>query len=134
MFPFDIEEADEVDVVEDEVPLYREYEIDYATGQLTGRIVEGAEAVKVWIYLALNTDRYHYGQYSWDYGSELGSLVGKSSDPEYISMEAKRIVTECIEQNQHIAGVKEFRATVGDEKINISCIVETDYGEVGIDV
>ena len=38
----------------------KEYGIDFKTGQLTGEIVEGLEAVKVWIWLVLQTPRYRY--------------------------------------------------------------------------
>ena len=42
----------------------KEYEIDFNTGQLTGRIVEGKEAIAVWIWLVLQTSRYRYYIYS----------------------------------------------------------------------
>lgn len=132
MFPFDLDEDTEV-LEKEEVP-YREYEIDYRTGQLTGRIVEGLEALKVWIYLTLNTDRYCYQQYSWDYGSEINSLAGSSSDPEYISMNAKRMLSECLLQNPHISSIGDFDAEIEDGKIRIFFVAETDYGKVGMNV
>lgn len=132
MFPFELDEDTEM-VEKEEVP-YREYEIDFRTGQLTGRIVEGLEAVKVWIYLALNTDRYCFGQYSWDYGSEINSLAGSSADPEYISMNAKRMLSECLLQNPHISGIGDFEAEIEDGKISIFFVAETDYGKVGMNV
>lgn len=36
----------------------KEYGIDFATGQLTGKIVEGKEAIKVWIWNCLKTQRF----------------------------------------------------------------------------
>ena len=133
MFPFDLED-EEVEVTEKEEKIYKEYEIDYTTGQLTGRIVEGLEAVKVWIYLALSTDRYHFQQYSWDYGNELSNLIGTTTDQEYISMEAKRLVEECLYQNSHITEINDFVATIENDKLSMSFTVETDYGEVEISV
>ncbi len=132
MFPFDIEE--DVSVIEKEGAPYREYEMDYQTGQLTGRIVEGVEAVKVWIYFALNTDRYCFPQYSWDYGSELNHLVGGSLDPEYVCMNARRMTEECLMQNPHITGLKDFKADMEDERIRVFFVVETDFGEVEMNV
>ena len=43
----------------------REYGIDFETGQLTGEIVEGIEAVKVWIWCCVNS-RGHRGGQSMD--------------------------------------------------------------------
>ena len=47
--------------------LHKEYDFDFATGQLTGKTLEGKEALKVWIYKTLLTKRYIYFSYSWDY-------------------------------------------------------------------
>lgn len=133
MFPFDLED-EEVEVTENEEKPYKEYEIDYTTGQLTGRIVEGLEAVKAWIYLALNTDRYHFQQYTWDYGHELSTLIGTTTDAEYITMEAKRLVEECLYQNEHIMDITDFTATIENDKLSMKFTVETDYGEVEMSV
>ena len=133
MFPFDLED-EEVEVTENEEKIYKEYEIDYTTGQLTGRIVEGLEAVKVWIYLALSTDRYHFQQYSWDYGNELSTLIGTTTDQEYIGMEAKRLVEECLYRNKHITDISDFVATIENDKLSMKFTVETDYGEVEMSV
>ena len=42
----------------------KEYGIDFVTGQLTGKIVEGKEAIKVWIWNCLKTQRFRYPIYS----------------------------------------------------------------------
>ena len=67
MFPFEEELEDELQEEEEYYP--REYEIDFKTGKLTGRIVEGAKALAMWAFLALQVDRYTFYTYSWDYGS-----------------------------------------------------------------
>lgn len=133
MFPFDLEDED-IEVEEKEEELYKEYEIDWKTGQLTGRIVEGLEAVKVWIYLALQTDRYVFEQFTWDYGHELSTLIGSSNNQEYLQMEVKRMVEECLFINEHITGVSNLQCEINEEKITISFTAITDYGEVSINV
>ena len=133
MFPFDLEDED-IEVEEKEEEIYKEYEIDWETGQLTGRIVEGLEAVKVWIYLALNTDRYVFEQFTWDYGHELGTLIGTFNNQEYLQMEVKRMVEECLFINEHITGVSNLQCEINEEKITISFTAVTDYGEVSISV
>ena len=71
MFPFDIDEGEEILTDEEDEVEYKEYGIDFETGQLTGKVVTGIEAVRVWAYLALNTAKYRFEQYSWDYGNEF---------------------------------------------------------------
>lgn len=58
-----------------EIP--KEYGIDFTTGQLTGQIVEGIEAIKVWIWNCLHTQRFRYPIYSWDYGADLEQYIGQ---------------------------------------------------------
>ena len=129
MFPFDVED-DDIELDEKEEKPYKEYEIDFSTGQLTGRVVEGIEALKTWMFLALHTDRYFYEQYSWDYGSEIETLIGQSADEEYIALEVERMIEECLLQNEHIYGVENASVNIVNEIITASFTVETDFGEV----
>lgn len=99
MFPFDIEDEEAMPEIEEEKEL-EEYEVDFESGKLTGRKISGKEAVKQWIHIALSIDRYHYTQYSWEYGSELRELIGKHYDEAYIMTEAKRMVEEAVMQNE----------------------------------
>jgi phage baseplate assembly protein W len=130
-FPF---ETDEENIAEESVKIPREYEIDFETGQFTGKIVEGLEAIKVWIYLALNTARYRYLIYSWDYGSEIEDLIGQSFTEEYIEVEAKRIVEECLLINENIISISDFSTVIIDDKLTISFTANTILGEVNINV
>ena len=55
MFPFvDTEEEN----TEEEQYIPKEYGINFETGQLSGKIVEGYDAILVWAWLALHTPRY----------------------------------------------------------------------------
>ena len=42
--------------------IYKEYEFDFTTGQLTGKILEGKVALKMWIYKALLTNGKQCGR------------------------------------------------------------------------
>ena len=59
---------------------YKDFYFDETTGTFTGQVSEGVSALKGWIYLALRITRYRYPIYSWKYGSELETLIGKSFD------------------------------------------------------
>ena len=71
LFPAYVEDGELLEAETEDEKIPKEFEIDFATGQLTGRIVEGLDAIKVWIWLALQTPRYRYPIYTWDYGNEF---------------------------------------------------------------
>ena len=116
--------------IEEEKEL-EEYEVDFESGKLTGRKISGKEAVKQWIHIALSIDRYHYTQYSWEYGSELRELIGKHYDEAYIMTEAKRMVEEAVMQNEKNNRNPDFRCSMKCSTLTMSFTAETIYGEIG---
>lgn len=130
MFPFITE--DDVKTLED-YALPKEYEINFETGQLTGRVVEGVEAVKVWAWIALHTPRYRYYIYSWDYGQEYEDLIGKGYSTEYIAMEMKRMTEECLTVNPWITGIENFSCAKEEEKVTVSFTMLTSLGDAEVE-
>lgn len=120
------------DVPAEEAKTPKEYEIDFNTGQLTGRTVEGLEAIKVWIWLALKTARYRYCVYSWDYGSELEDLIGQGYSADYIVAEAQRMVEDCLLINSDIKSITNFTVNTKNDQLNISFTVDTLYGSISM--
>ena len=134
-FDFDEEGvAEAVDTEEDEEEedvLPVEFGVDFKTGQMTGGKVTGLEAIKVWAWNALKTQRYMYEQNTWNYGSELEDLIGRSSMPmEYIESEAKRMCAECLMQNRFIEGIRDFRCSLEESTLICSFTIITTFGEV----
>lgn len=114
--------------------IYKEYEFDVNTGQLTGKILEGKAAIKMWIYKALLTNRYIYPIYSWDYGQDLEELIGQGYETDFIKSEVERRVQECLIINEHIKGCHNFNINLINDKLQISFTVNTTFGEVAINV
>lgn len=114
----------------------REYEIDFKTHQLTGKIVEGVDALGVWAYLALKARRYKWVIYSWYYGSEHTNLIGYSYSEEYLYSEVKRYVEECICENEHITAIEDLEVLREKDLLKIKFTLVTDVGskEVEVDV
>lgn len=78
--------------------------------------IDNLEALKQFIYKVLSTERYEYPIYSFDYGIELESLIGK--DIEYVQIELKRRIEECLLQDERIESVDNFLfERIGDELI-----------------
>lgn len=111
-----------------------EYEIDFNTGQLTGRKVTGKEAVKAWIWLCVKTERFRFGIYSWNYGTELEKYKGKTLSQEYLEADCKTKVEEALKINHYIKGIKDFELTRKDETVTLNFTVITSLGEVDISV
>lgn len=126
MYPF----VDTEENIESEVQaLPREYGIDFSSGQLTGKVVEGLEALKVWAWIALQTARYRYYIYTWDYGQEYEDLIGKGYSKDYNSMELKRMTEECLTINPWITGIDNFSCTQEDERVEVSFTLITSLGD-----
>ena len=135
MFPFDIDE-DDVNIAVDEKKEPTDYEIDFTTGKLTGRIITGLDAIKQNVMLIFNTDRYYFQQYSWDYGNELSSLIGKNYDIAFVKAEAKRMVEDALAPVEDIEKIDKFDCEITDDRLTISFRIITIYGdeEVKLDV
>lgn len=133
MFPFDIEDEEiEIEAEEEKEPA--DYEVDFKTGKLTGRIITGLEAIKQWVRLTLSTDRYYFSQYSWDYGCDLSSLIGKNYSDEYVKSEAKRMIFDALSVNDYIIGIEDFECSFSGDTLTASFTINTKYGDGEINV
>ena len=130
LFPFLLRDIEEVT---ESVTTYKEYEFDFKTGKLTGKILEDKAALRMWIYKALLTKRYIYPIYSWDYGQDLEELIGQGYEYDYIKSEVERRIQECLMINEHIKGCSNFNISLNNDTLQISFTVNTTFGEVAID-
>lgn len=96
-------------------------------------IVEGADAVAVWIWHALHTVRGRYRIYTMDYGSDVETLVGQPYTEAVKQSEAIRYVREAILINPYVVSVNDVAVFFVGDGLTISCTVKTIYGEVSVD-
>ena len=129
LFPAYIEDEEIVEELTGELETPREFGIDFATGQLTGIIVEGVEAIKVWIYFALQIARYRYFICSWEYGNEIEDLYGKGYSAEHLESEISRMIEECLLENEYIEKVVVENAEYRLGKLKANITVTTIYEE-----
>ena len=81
------------------------------------------------IYKILNTERYTYPIYSWNYGVEFSDLMGEPVS--YVCAEAERRITEALEQDDRIESVSDFEFdTSNKHEVVCSFTVHTIFGEV----
>ena len=135
-FPF-ISVPDTEVTTETPLTMYREIAWDYkldepiiVNGELS--VVEGNEAIKVWCYKALRTERFRYDIYSWNYGTELDELVGKAYSKGLIESEAIRYIQEALLINEYILDVDVLDVSFEGDTLTAQVRVTTIYGEVDV--
>ncbi|WP_080965307.1 DUF2634 domain-containing protein [Clostridium novyi] len=123
----------------EELPLCKEYAWDFDKNKFIlengkFKVVEGNEALKVWIWKALKTERYRHLAYSWNYGHELHSLVGKGLSNAALKLEVERYIKEALLINPYLKDIYNLNITIEGAKLDIDFTVSTIYGEVNISV
>lgn len=88
------------------------------------------QALEQAIYKELNTEMYEYPIYSFSYGIELESLLGKEAI--YVQIELKRRIVECLMKDSRILNVDNFIFTVKGDELLCEFNVSSIYGEIDI--
>ena len=104
--------------------------IDFEKGRISGFIDE-KEAVKQAIMLILNTERYKFLIYSWNYGAELEALVG--THPDIVEDEAERLISEALLQDDRITAVYDFEFSRNRDTLLVNFKVDSIYGDIDIE-
>lgn len=87
------------------------------------------DAVKQAVFKVLNTERYKYIMYSWNYGVELEDLFGEPIS--YVCPELERRITEALTWDSRISGVSNFAFDLSKKgTVQVSFIVHTVYGDI----
>ena len=93
------------------------------------RTCDSLEAVEQTVYKILNTERYKYLIYSWNYGIELEDLFGQPVT--YVCPEVERRVTEALLQDDRITGVDEFEFDTSKRGVvAVTFTVHTSFGDL----
>ena len=108
---------------EESIETSRTYKI---SGNKIQGFTDGIDALKQAIYKVLNTERYEYPIYSFNYGIELESLIGK--DRTYVQIELKRRIRECLLRDERIENVDNFRFQAEGDQIKCTFDVYSIYG------
>lgn len=109
----------------------KDFALDISNARINGT-VEDLEQLKQTIYFILNTERYEYLIYSWDYGVELVDLIGQPDS--YVIPEAERRITEALVQDDRINSVSDFVFEKNKNKMHVTFVVNTIYGNIESEV
>lgn len=129
IFPFiDSGQAEMSD--EAELPVLKEYAFDFEKNELLLNergctyLVEKNEALRIWIFKALTTQRYHYTAYSFAFGEEFEEqLIGHSLNAEIVRLELERYIVEALMVNPYIKRLDNFvfENTFSGMKVSFDC-------------
>lgn len=109
----------------------RTYKMDPACGFVRG-YTDDCAAMKQAIYKILNTERYQYVMYSWNYGIELLDLYGEPIS--YVCPELKRRITEALTWDNRIQSVDNFEFKISKKgEVHVDFTVHTIFGEMSIE-
>lgn len=134
----------ETETQESELPLFKEMAIDFETGEPIIKndeivILERTEALKVWIWKVLKTERYKYKAYTDNYGNELKEQLGTIYDKTIKDAILENEIRECLGVNPYITRLHSFSIETPESMQHpyIYFSVDTVYGTIenmGVDI
>lgn len=105
----------------------KSYRMKIADEKILGNIDE-LDAIAQACYKILNTERYQYVIYSWNYGIELQDLFGKPIP--YVYSELPRRIKEALIQDDRINSVEDFELSYDKGNVLAKFTVKTNLGNI----
>lgn len=104
------------------------YKMDLEGNTIRGN-TDGLEAMKQTVFKILNTERYQYIMYSWNYGIETLDLYGEPMT--WVIPELERRIKEALLWDTRISDVAEFVFDISRKHVlHVSFAVQTIFGPV----
>lgn len=122
---------------EDEPTIGKSFLFDFKKGDFVMKdgklvILEGIEALKMWIVKVIRTENFRFRIYEntgfeddEQYGVMLEDLIGSNFDREFIEAEIEREVTEALLLHEYIISVDEWQFERNSKKMTVSFAVTT---------
>ncbi len=101
------------------------YRLDLENGRVLGYADE-ISAMQQAVYKILRSERFESAIYSWNYGSELKNLSGKSAGYVYSELETR--IKEALLQDDRINEVCDFSFSKGKSFVSVLFTVKTVFG------
>ena len=122
-----------------DLPLYTDVAMDYDRGEPRWEsgnpvIVSGLEAVKSWAWRAIATERYRWPIFTWSYGCELQTLVGRPYLADTKRSEASRYVNEALMVSPYITAVLVREVSFQGSTLHLDVEFESVYGKERLNV
>lgn len=101
------------------------YRLNIENNTISGGYIDGLEALKQAVYKILNTERFDYIIYSWNYGIEVKNLIGEHMS--FVIPELERVIKEALMQDDRIEDVTDFEFSINKN------IVTTKFKVISIE-
>lgn len=103
------------------------FKIDWVNNRIEG-FIDGREAIAQSVELAVTTERYIWDIYSWNYGSEIYTLIGK---PEaYAMSEMKRMIGDALSTDSRVTDISNYVFKKTQDGITCDFTVKSIAGDV----
>lgn len=106
------------------------YRMHIEEERVTGT-ADGIDAIAQACYKILNTERYRFVIYSWNYGVELQDLFGKPIP--YVFSELPRRIREALLQDDRVEAVDGFELSHKGGDVLARFTVHTAYGDIELE-
>lgn len=93
--------------------------------------IDSVKAMEQAIFCILNTERYEYLIYSWDYGVEMQEIIG--IDEDILLSEIERRITEALLSDSRVVSVYNFDFEKNKKEVLCNFSVSTIYGDLEIE-
>ena len=108
----------------------RTYHMRIEEEQIVGQ-TDSLAAMEQAVYKILNTERYQFVIYSWNYGVELSDLFGKPIP--WVFSELPRRITEALLQDDRILAVTDFDLSHKRGDVLAKFRVRTTFGDLTVE-
>lgn len=103
------------------------WRINEERAEVRGTIDE-REAMEQAIHKILQTERYRYAIYDWNYGIELEELYGKNVT--YVIPEMKKRIEDALLADDRVTAVTDFSFAQEKESVTVEFLVHTIFGTI----
>lgn len=107
----------------------RTYALRFDGYPSSGSKLDGVEAMKQAIFLALQTERFRYAIYSWNYGIELENLIGESMTP-YLQSRVAKSIEDALLADDRVLSVDSFMFVKSYHSLLVCFTAKTTEGDI----
>ncbi|MCJ7856461.1 DUF2634 domain-containing protein [Lachnospiraceae bacterium NSJ-143] len=107
------------------------YNLDFDRKRICG-YVYGNDAIKQAIRKAIETKRYAFEIYDWDYGSQLHELIGRKIN--WAEALAEAYIEDSLIPDSRIDGIRNFSCIRDGSSLRVNFDAVTNNGVIGIEM
>lgn len=97
-------------------------------------MVSGAQAVAIWCWHALHTERWAHVIFSPSYGSEISTLIGQTWTSDLKKAQVSQYLNECLCANAYVQSLDDMQITFDGTTVFATFTLCTIYGTVTMEV